>query len=765
MKDLIRFLSGVEVFSDLSEEWLKRLWQASEIVEYKPSQYVMRAGEIGRYLWIVYNGKLEVTCSEEDDSCVILYNLYRGDVFGEISVVTGEPAIADIVAVQEASVIKLPREVFSLVMLQNLSTLTKFASLITERFTIREQNTQFRQRQRSLFVYNSDPYDLNFSSVKEPLKLLVINCGSSSLKYSLFDTSRSEPMFEGLVENIGAANSIHKIKAINGKVQRPDVVKDIAAAFSAMVDALTDTVIGVITDFSEIQAVGHRVVHGGNRFSGSVVITKEVKEAIMGCAALAPLHNPYNMAGIQEMERLLPNAVSVAVFDTAFHQTMPQKAYNYALPYELSKERYIRRYGFHGTNHHFVAMMASVYLRRPVDGLKIISCHLGNGASICAIDHGRSLDTTMGLTPLEGLVMGTRCGDIDPGLVLYLLQNGLGVDKLDKILNKESGLKGVSGLSNDMREILAAAEVGNVKAERALSSFCYRAKKYIGSYIAALGGLDVLLFTGGIGENSAEIRARICQGLDNLGIILDVEVNRSARVQRGCISDISQEGSSVKILVVAADEERMIAREIIHAVNRSKTSEDIKGHIQNEIPITISTHHVHLSERDYNTLLGAEGQIGQAVCQSVDLIGPKGKLEAVRLARGFRDETQVEISRTEEFRLGVDAPIRNSGDIEGTPGIILRSDSRQLKLDKGVICVRRHVHMSPEDAMRFGLRDRDVIRVRVAGDREVVFGDCLVMVSPKYRLEMHINTDEANSAEITDKTIGYLEGIQSRCYT
>ncbi|MBF0564071.1 MAG: acetate kinase [Nitrospirae bacterium] len=398
------------------------------------------------------------------------------------------------------------------------------------------------------------------------MKILVINCGSSSLKYSLFDTSCPKPLFEGLIDKIGSGQSTHKMADRQGKWEKECTVEDVGKAFHTMETALTDSGRGAIKVFSEIKAVGHRVVHGGDRFSSASVITPEVKRAIREFSSLAPLHNPYNLAGIEEMERILPETVSVAVFDTAFHQTMPEYAYKYAIPSALTENSHIRRYGFHGTNHNFVALMASTFINRPVDQLSIITCHLGNGASICAIEHGLSIDTSMGFTPLEGLAMGTRCGDIDPGIVLYLLRSGIKAGDLDRLLNKESGLIGLSGISNDMREIIESADAGMARAKNALTIFCYRARKYIGAYSAILGRVDILVFTGGIGENSGEIRARICQGLDVFGITLDGGKNREAKVKRGHIVDISSRQSSSRVLVVAADEERMIARETIHAM-------------------------------------------------------------------------------------------------------------------------------------------------------------------------------------------------------
>ncbi|MEO5358564.1 MAG: acetate kinase [Nitrospirae bacterium YQR-1] len=400
------------------------------------------------------------------------------------------------------------------------------------------------------------------------MKVLVINCGSSSLKYSLFNVPQSRPLFEGLIEKIGSASPLHKIKTSGGKTERQDGVKDIGEAFLKMEHALVSEEFGVLKSLNEIQAVGHRVVHGGDRFSASVVIDKQVKDAIRDCCTLAPLHNPYNLSGIEEMEKILPETSAVAVFDTAFHQTMSEHVYRYALPYALCDEKHIRRYGFHGTNHKYVSLAAAMYLNRPTEELKLITCHLGNGASICAIDGGRSVDTSMGLTPLEGLIMGTRGGDIDPGVILYLMREGYTAADIDTVLNKESGLKGVTGTSNDMREVLELSKDGNQRAKLAVSMFAYRIKKYIGAYVSILGGLDALIFTGGIGENSNEIRGGVCSGLEHLGIRISDNLNKAARAVRGEVTDISNNGSPSRVLIVPADEERMITRETIRALQR-----------------------------------------------------------------------------------------------------------------------------------------------------------------------------------------------------
>ncbi|HCS76493.1 MAG TPA: acetate/propionate family kinase, partial [Syntrophaceae bacterium] len=389
----------------------------------------------------------------------------------------------------------------------------------------------------------------------------------------------------------------------------------------------------------------------------------------------------------------------------SFHVTMPDKAHTYALPYAVTEEEQIRRYGFHGTNHKFVSLCAATFLKRPVGELKMISCHLGSGASVCAIDHGRSVDTSMGMTPLEGLVMGTRAGDVDPGVLLHLLRHrGMTADEMDQMLNRKSGLLGISGASNDMRILLKAAESGDLRCEKAISTFCYRVRKYIGAYWAALGGLDALIFTGGIGENAPDIRDRICRGLETFGIVIYDDVNAKMSVRRGRINDISEPGSKIRILVIPADEEKMIARETIHALGRTRTPDDIRKFNSRPIVISTSAHHVHLTQEHFEALFGAGrkmtprsdlSQPGQfAAVETVNLIGPKGRIDHVRILGPVRKESQVEIARTEQFKLGIEVPIRDSGDTEGTPGITIEGDSGSVDLEKGVICAKRHIHIS-----------------------------------------------------------------------
>ena len=392
------------------------------------------------------------------------------------------------------------------------------------------------------------------------MKTLVINCGSSSLKYQMYDMKTESVVAKGLVDRIGtdSATLKHDTHGV-GKITIRSGIPNHAVAVQDMVSALTDEEYGAVKDVSEIAAIGHRVVHGGEQFSDSVVIGEEVLKAIKDCVRFAPLHNPLNLMGIEACSKLCPSVPQVAVFDTAFHQTMPDYVYLYAIPYEYYEEHGVRRYGFHGTSHQFVANRAAELLGKPLEDLKMITAHLGNGCSVTAVQHGKSQETSMGLTPLNGLMMGQRCGDIDPALIPFMVEQ----EKADaesvvyNVLNKKSGLLGISGLSSDMRDIEKAMAEGNERAAIAHKMFCHRVKKYIGTYAAGMGGLDVLVFTAGIGENSSLVREVTCAGMEYIGLELDKARNESAEREKV----ISSEASKVTVMVIPTNEELMIARE------------------------------------------------------------------------------------------------------------------------------------------------------------------------------------------------------------
>ena len=389
------------------------------------------------------------------------------------------------------------------------------------------------------------------------MNVLVINCGSSSIKYQLFDMPQEDLLAKGLVEKVGEVKSVITHQHKGSEFKSDALVPNHEEGMKLVMKTLTDKDTGAISDISRIDAVGHRVVHGGESFSGSVRITKDVMETIEEYADLAPLHNPPNLAGIRAISSILPDVVQVAAFDTAFHQTIPQKAYMYAIPRDLYEKFGIRRYGFHGTSHRFVARRAATLVGKAKEEANVITCHLGNGCSITAVKSGKSVDTSMGLTPLEGLVMGTRSGDIDPAIIFYLAERQeMSTHDINNLLNKKSGLLGVSGVSNDMRNVMEEASKGNGKAELAIEIFCYRIKKYIGAYTAVLGHVDAVAFTGGIGENSSLIREKVLEGLECLGIRLDTNRNcDDSKAERL----ISSRDSKVNVFVIPTNEEVRIA--------------------------------------------------------------------------------------------------------------------------------------------------------------------------------------------------------------
>ncbi|HEY5561131.1 MAG TPA: acetate kinase [Clostridiaceae bacterium] len=391
------------------------------------------------------------------------------------------------------------------------------------------------------------------------MNILVINCGSSSLKYQLISMDKELVLAKGLVERIGNEGSILTQKVEGGATYVNKVqMKDHKDAIKYVLEALTFGNTKVIQSLSEINAVGHRVVHGGESFKQSVVIDSKVKSILNDCIKLAPLHNPANIIGIEACEALLPQVPMIAVFDTAFHQTLPDYSYIYPLPYELYTEYGIRKYGFHGTSHKYVSEKAAAFLNKDITKLKMITCHLGNGASITALDGGRSIETSMGFTPLEGIAMGTRSGSIDPAIITYIQKEyNISIKEVENILNNKSGILGISGVSSDFRDVEKASKEGNARAKLALNVFYYKVKKFIGSYAFVLGGLDCLVFTAGLGENSAETREAICSNLEHFGIKIDPSLNQV----RGKEAIISSSDSKVKVLVIPTNEELMIAKE------------------------------------------------------------------------------------------------------------------------------------------------------------------------------------------------------------
>ncbi len=756
----------VGVFGGFTDERLATLVDGSRLVSFEANEAIVHYGAQAKHLGVILSGAVTASVLGGDGTRQTIGRMDAGGTFGEMALMTGDTMVADIIAESRTEVLLIPVSLFQSVIVAEPGAVQYISRTIADRFKALLADPS---AVTAALAQSPDPYGLKLKGERAE-KILVINCGSSSLKYSFYDTTDEARHARGLVERIGLAGTRHVYRGPKGEVKRELPQGDFASAFKAMLAELTAKQTGVISGAGEVSVVAHRVVHGGERFTEATVITDEVLAHIEALNPLAPLHNPVNVAGIREMQRLFPAVPHVAVFDTAFHHTLPAYAYLYGLPYELYEQKGVRRYGFHGTSHAYVSLQAAQFLKRRPNELELVSCHLGNGSSLCAVDHGRSVDTTMGFTPAEGLIMGTRCGDVDAGILAFLERTeGLTATQSEELLNKKSGLLGLSGVSSDMREVTAAADQGQPRALIAVKAYCYRVRKYIGSYVAAMGGLDAVLFTGGIGQGSAEVRALALQGLDCMGIKLDVQRNREARGFEE-ICRISTDDSKVAVLVVPTDEERMMAREALRALSRSYIAGVLAAQKQQPFLVEVSAHHVHLTQEHVEKLYGPGHQLtrhtdlsqpGQFSCtEQVTLVGPKGRIERVRVLGPVRKATQVEIAMTEQFKLGVHPPVRESGDIAGTPGCTLEGPAGSVDLERGVICALRHIHMTPADALRYGVRDKSFVRVRIAGDRELVFGDVLVRVDPNFSLAMHIDTDEGNAAGIETGAQGFIDGIQ-----
>ena len=569
------------------------------------------------------------------------------------------------------------------------------------------------------------------------MNVLVFNAGSSTLKARLVEPSSGKALFEKKVERIGETGG------------------------PSYDDAVASVLEGV--KGQTISAVAHRVVHGGARFTGAVLIDDETIKAIEACTPLAPLHNPANLAGIRGARKALPDVPQIAVFDTAFHARMPRRATTYAIDVALAEQHGIRRYGFHGTSHAYVAELAAAHLKRPISELRLVTVHLGNGASACAVELGHSTETSMGMTPLEGLVMGTRSGDIDPGVILTLLAAGWDHARIDKCLNRESGLLGLSGVGNDLRDIEKRASEGDDRCRLAITVFSHRVRKYIGAYAATMGGVDAVVLTGGIGENSVTMRQRILQRFDFLGIVLDDDRNASVKLTDDAPAALlTADHARTAALAVRTNEELSMARQAVQVLKQRTPEQPLPA-----IPIAVSARHLHLTKETFAELFGADAtpthlkdisQLGQYAChEKVNVIGPRGRIDGVRLLGPLRLQNQIEVSRTDEFKLGIDAPIRDSGKTGGSAPVIIEGPKGKVSLSEGLICAKRHVHMGPADAEAYGVKDGDEVEIEISGGpRDLTYGDVLVRVSPKYTLEMHIDTDEANAAEIDPGAHGDL---------
>ncbi len=576
------------------------------------------------------------------------------------------------------------------------------------------------------------------SDPQHAFRVLTINAGSSSVKFGIFDTSSNKQLFKSEFERVASIE---------------DAIGEIPGLLKSKGISVPD-------------AIGHRVAHGGEKYRDARVIDPAVIKGIEDCLPLAPLHNPAALAAIKMAGSAWPGVPQVAVFDTAFHQTIPDRATTYAVP-QSWRATGLRRYGFHGTSHKYVMLRVAEELKAPVTALRIISCHLGNGASVCAIERGTSVDTSMGMTALEGLVMGTRSGDIDPGIFAHLHQTlGLSIADIEHALYHDSGLAALSGMGNDMRDIETKAAEGDKNAQLAIQVYAYRVRKYIGAYAATMAGFDVLAFTGGIGENSAAMRRRICTGFEFLGLALDEDRNAGIHLTESEAPQIQSTTSQVRVIVTQTREQWMIAQEVARVLSlKQELARSLPP-----IPVAVSAHHVHLTEAAVEKLFGAGYQLTirnrlsqpgyWAAEETVDLIGPQSEILHLRVLGPCRTANQIEITATEAYKLGIDVPLRLSGDTKGTPVVTLRGPKGSVQTE-GLIVAKRHIHMNTKDAGARGLKQGDVVEVALdSNGRDLEYRDVLIRTDPQFVTEMHIDTDEANAAHFKQASVGELVPIE-----
>jgi acetate kinase len=590
------------------------------------------------------------------------------------------------------------------------------------------------------------------------MKILVFNAGSSSLKFGVFDMDVEDSrVFKGEFEGFKNGQCLfhYRMGGEQGEEKkRSEPISDVEESIARVPDILKEF------GYVDFDAVGHRVAHGGEKFHEATLIDDNILRHIADCTPLAPLHNPANLKAITIARELWPLLPQIAVFDTAFHHTIPDRAYTYAVPKDW-RDKGLRRYGFHGTSHKYVGLRVARELGKSITDLQIISCHLGNGASVCAINRGFSIDTSMGMTPLEGLVMGTRSGDVDPGMFTYLSRElGLTVEEIERQLYSNSGLKALAG-THDMRDVEDMAASGDAGAQLAINAYAYRVRKYIGAYAAAMGGLNAIAFTGGVGENSVSMRRRICDKFEFIGMFLDDDKNMAVKLKGFEAPQIQAIESGIKVIVTQTCEQLMIAQEAQHLLTQRSETQKQAWHI----PVAVSARHVHLSQEHVESLFGKGYSLkkmrtlsqpeGWAAEETVEVIGPKGSFESVRVLGPTRKATQIEVSKTDTFTLGIEAPVRPSGKLDHTPYIKLRGPAGQIETN-GLIIAARHIHMSPEDAKKMNLNDGDYVDVRLDGERGISFANTLIRVKEGYVTEMHIDTDEANAAGIAFRTKGEL---------
>jgi acetate kinase len=702
---------SVELFKGFPDDKIIEIIENSEVKNYDKNEAVIEYSEEGSFLGVLLEGTAELSVTDNLGNKHILNKLKKADIFGEISLVTGDRTIADVVCTSPCRVLVIPEDVF-----RNLITTQPDAVKYLSKAVEDQLETISYDYQRTGFLKESAEKDPDLFGLKlhtkRQLKLLISKIKDNSILIFFTDTHNQDNNSECIFINVGSDDSVFVFKSKKGEITNKTKISGFSQAFEMLVSQLVQS--GFIDSIEDINSAGHIIPSGGNDFISPVLIDDKNFEKLKIFSGQENTGNQIN--SISSLRKLLPGIPHIAVFDSSFYHTIPSYT-----SLSLIKSNETEGFNIHGLVHSYCALKAAKHLKLPYNSLETAICCIDTVSTVCSVDHGRAVDFAK--------------------------------DVFTESFNLSISEKN--------------ADAGSYVDQLKIKSYCYALKKHIGSAKAVMDGLDVLVFTGDM--NSSNIRSLVCQGLECLGIKLDKELNRKAE-KAGSVFSISAEDSEVKVLFIKEREDIMAAREVLKTIK----NRDISGRIDNKKAITIevSAHHIHLSKKDLELLYGKDyklthdielSQPGQYACkESVTLTGPKGSIKRVRILAPLRKETQVEIAMTEQYELGIQPPIRESGDLENTPGIIMETENNFLTINKGVICAMRHIHMTPEDALNFGLKDKDLVRVRVEGDRELIFGDVLIRVSPKYQLVMHIDTDEANAANIKSGTIGHIDSIQER---
>jgi acetate kinase len=761
--DILAMVSQIPLFAGFSPQELEHIVGRSEAKSYRPGERIIHAGEPGSFLGVPLEGIAQAESRGPDGERSVLGEIPVGQYFGEIALVSGGPATADVVAGTHCTVLQIPYRVMSEALSVHPQAMRDMAKTITDRL-VRTAGTQ--PRPRAAVAHRREP-EVRAASTR----LLIVDCGDASLAYQYYHTDNEMSNVWGVVEGIGSSAARHVSCALRLEETLP-AGPTLADAAQSVIERLTSGPSAPLKTIGELTAVGHRVRHGGETYSQATLVDGSLVGDIASVTEFVCPENGSCLAGMEAFRRLLPGTPQVAVFDTAFFATMQPRAFLYGVPYEWYEQQGVRRYGRSGLAHQQAALLASAHLQQPLDALNLITCHIERAPSVCAIRHGRAIDVTGGFSGLEGPPGAATCGDIDAGLMGQATALcGGDPREVVRALTERGGLLGISGTSGGFADLLRAAGNGDERAELALDVFCYRLGKEFAAYSALLGETDAVVFTGAAGTTLPALRARTCSSLDGIGLELDDELNRAPSPDARGVSDVSLPHSSARILIAPTDESRMAASLTAEAIGRGEVSHAILAK-RRPIPIGISAHHVHLSQAHVEALFGPGRELtfklpltqpGQFACEeTVDLVSSKGRVSRVRVLGPARNATQVEISRTECFSLGIQAPIRMSGDLSATPGIRIEGSAGAVEIEEGVICARRHLHASPEEALMLGLRDKDEVSIRVTGERPVVFGDVAVRVHPEYRLDVHVDTDEANAARLDRGAVGYVENVDVR---